>query len=122
MYQCVERRSKYFNLYDIRGTGLASAFIYQPIGSKYIRVPDLDNALDSLRAEYDKLKGELALGNDNPSIVAQLKVLVVNMFAYRLISMKSLDPDIDSIYNGSNPGQVRTWSRDQSVTMNHEEA
>lgn len=42
MYQTVERRGKYYNLNDIRGAGLASAFINQPIGCKYIRVPDLD--------------------------------------------------------------------------------
>ncbi|ETM39643.1 hypothetical protein L914_14215, partial [Phytophthora nicotianae] len=33
----------------------------------------LEDPLESLRMEYDKLKGELMLGNDNPSILKQLK-------------------------------------------------
>jgi len=156
-YQNVERRGKYYNLNDIRGTGLASAYIYQPIGSKYIRIPDLQNGelnivypsrkklgpkrtigtgvqkmvkdlvysgqisqdaydqlstddkrlfkeilhathvqhcfkdeladpLESLKAEYNKLKGEIELGNDNPSIIKQLKLIVVDMYSNKLIS------------------------------------
>jgi len=152
----VERRGKYYNLNDIQGKGFASAYIYQKIGSKYIRIPDLDNnilnivypsrrrlgpkreisddvksmikdlvyesklnqdqfdsmtiedqrlfkevltathvnntfrdtlpdPLNNLKVEYDKLKGELLLGNDNPSIISQLKTLVVEMFANKLI-------------------------------------
>jgi hypothetical protein len=144
-------------LNDIKGTGLASPYIYQPIGSKYIRIPDLDrrelnivypcrtklgpkrdissqlqamlkrlvydsqidqamydqlthddkrlfkeilsathiqhafkeeliDPLDSLKAEYFKLKGELDLGNDNPSIRSQLKVVTVDMYRNHLIS------------------------------------
>jgi len=46
----------------------------------------LDDPLDSLRAEYDKLKGELELGNDNPSIIKQLKSLSIDMYSNRLIS------------------------------------
>lgn len=46
----------------------------------------LEDPLDSLRAEYDKLKGELELGNDNPSIIKQLKSLSVDMYSSRLIS------------------------------------
>lgn len=159
MYQNVERRRKYYNLNDIRGTGLASAFIYQPLGLKYIRISDLDenrlnivypsrkklgplrdicdsvnqmlkdlvyegklsqaaydkpsindrrslkeillathiqhsfkeklpDATDAMRAKYDKLRGELLIGNDNPSIVAQMKSLVVDMYANRLISVR----------------------------------
>ncbi|GMF09971.1 unnamed protein product [Phytophthora lilii] len=39
----------------------------------------LKDPLESLKAEYDKLKGELELGNDNPSIIKQLKSLSVDM-------------------------------------------
>ncbi|CEG47293.1 hypothetical protein F444_20559 [Plasmopara halstedii] len=46
----------------------------------------LDDPLDTLRAEYDKLVGELDLGNDNPSIIKQLKSLSVEMYSNRLIS------------------------------------
>ncbi|GMF15564.1 unnamed protein product [Phytophthora lilii] len=44
------------------------------------------NQQDPLRAEYDKVKGELELGNDNPSIIKQLKSLSVDMYSNRLIS------------------------------------
>lgn len=46
---------------------------------------DLPDPLDAIRAEYDKLKGELMIGNANPSIVAQLKSLVVDMYTNKLI-------------------------------------
>lgn len=46
----------------------------------------LTNPLEIFRAEYDKLKGELDLGNDNPSIIKQLKSLTVDMYSNRLIS------------------------------------
>ncbi|CEG41300.1 uncharacterized protein PHALS_11656 [Plasmopara halstedii] len=46
----------------------------------------LEDPLDSLRAEYDKLKGELELGNDNPSIIKRLKSLSVDMYSNHLIS------------------------------------
>ncbi|GMF66470.1 unnamed protein product [Phytophthora lilii] len=46
----------------------------------------LEDPLDSLRAEYDKLKGELELGNDNSLIIKQLKLLSVDMYSNRLIS------------------------------------
>ncbi|GMF35672.1 unnamed protein product [Phytophthora lilii] len=38
-----------------------------------------EDPLDSLRAEYDKLKGELELGNDKLSIIKQLKSLSVDI-------------------------------------------
>ncbi|ETM54772.1 hypothetical protein L914_01940, partial [Phytophthora nicotianae] len=46
----------------------------------------LEDPLASLKAEYDKLKGKLELGHDNPSIVKQLKSLSVDMYSNRLIS------------------------------------
>ncbi|GMF11642.1 unnamed protein product [Phytophthora lilii] len=45
----------------------------------------LEDPLNSLRAEYDKLKGDLELCNDNPSIIKQLKSLSVDMYSNRLI-------------------------------------
>jgi hypothetical protein len=45
----------------------------------------LTDPLETLRAEYDKLKGEIQLGNDNPSIIKQLKSLTVDMYSNRLI-------------------------------------
>ncbi|GMF36573.1 unnamed protein product [Phytophthora lilii] len=46
----------------------------------------LEEPLESLRAEYDKLKGEPELGSDNRSIIKQLKSLSVDMYSNRLIS------------------------------------
>ncbi|KAJ8523759.1 hypothetical protein ON010_g17359 [Phytophthora cinnamomi] len=134
-----------YNLNDIQGLATPSAYIYRKLGSKFIRLPDLDkrtltivqpnrkkvgpmreisdslqtmikdlvfrndisqekydklsiddkklfkeilemthlqynfdqnleDPLESLRMEYDKVKGELMLGNTNPSILKQLKM------------------------------------------------
>ena len=155
----VVRRGRTYNLNEIQGLATPSAYTYRQLGSKYIRIPDLDHKtlvicqpnrrkcgpkrviseklqsvirtlafkqqidqnaydkldiedkklfkeilaithlqynfhdrlddpLDSLRAEYDKLKGELELGNDNPSIIKQLKVITIDMYSNRLISDK----------------------------------
>jgi hypothetical protein len=156
-YSSVQRKGKYYNLNDIQNSGLASAYIYKKLGSKFVRIPDLNNgvlnvcypsrkkvgpkreisepvkemmkdllyktsisqaALDklsvedqqlfkeilqvthiehafrdelpdpliTLKMEYDKPKGELLMGNDNPSILKQLKVVTVDMYSNRLIS------------------------------------
>ncbi|RAW25973.1 hypothetical protein PC110_g17620 [Phytophthora cactorum] len=153
----VVRRGRTYNLNEIQGLATPSVYVYHQLGSKYIRIPDLDaktlvivqpnrwkcgpkreisdqlqamirtlafkqhidqssydklsiddkklfkeilaithlqynfhdrleDPLESLRAEYDKLKGELELGNDNPSIIKQLKSLSVDMYSNRLIS------------------------------------
>ncbi|KAG6941799.1 hypothetical protein JG687_00019436 [Phytophthora cactorum] len=155
----VVRRGRTYNLNEIQGSATPSAYIYRQLGSKYIRLPDLDaktlvivqpnrrkcgpkchisdslqamiqtlvykNHIDQasydklsiddkklfidilaithlqynfhdklddpferLRAEYDKLKGELELGNDNRSIIKQLKSLTVDMYSNRLIGDK----------------------------------
>ncbi|KAG2796885.1 hypothetical protein PC118_g21730 [Phytophthora cactorum] len=47
---------------------------------------ELPDPLGSLKMEYDKLKGELMLGNDNPDIRKQLKIFCVDMFSNKLIS------------------------------------
>ncbi|CEG41886.1 uncharacterized protein PHALS_03269 [Plasmopara halstedii] len=153
----VVRRGRTYNLNEIQGLATPSAYIYRQLGSKYIRLPDLDaktlvlvqpnrrkcgpkcsisdslqamiktlvykqnidqndfdklaiddkkmfkeilaithlqyhfhdkleDPLQTLRAEYDKLKGELELGNDAPSIIKQLKSLTVDMYSNHLIS------------------------------------
>ncbi|GMF32135.1 unnamed protein product [Phytophthora lilii] len=46
----------------------------------------LEDPLQTLRAENDKLKGELELGNDAPRIIKQLKSLTVDMDSNHLIS------------------------------------
>ncbi|KAK1933554.1 hypothetical protein P3T76_011768 [Phytophthora citrophthora] len=155
----VVRRGRTYNLNEIQGLATPSAYVYRQLGSKYIRIPDLDaktlvivqpnrrkcgpkcqisdslqgmirtlvykqhidqptydklsvddkkmfkeilaithlqynfhdkltDPLETLRAEYDKLKGEIELGNDNPSIIKQLKSLTVDMYSNRLIDDK----------------------------------
>ncbi|RAW35763.1 hypothetical protein PC110_g7966 [Phytophthora cactorum] len=153
----VVRKGRTYNLNDIQGMATPSAYTYKPLGSKYIRIPDLDagmlvivqpnrrkigpkrevseelqkmlkdlvyskninqssydqlstddkkifkeilaathlqhsfseklaDPLEALKAEYFKLKGEIELDNDNPSILKQLKVITVDMYSNHLIS------------------------------------
>lgn len=148
-----------YNLNDIQGTGTKSSFDYKRIGSKYIRLPDLNEGtlnivypsrvkvgpkrkisaelqamikelvhegtisqaaydklpiddkkifreiinathlqgqfggqladpIDSLKAEFNKLRGELILGNDNPSLIKQLKAVSIDMYRNKLITDK----------------------------------
>jgi len=164
----VVRRGRTYNLNEIQGLATPSAYTYKQLGSKYIRIPDLDaktlvivqpnrrkcgpkcqisdslqgmirtlvyknhidqatydklsiddkkmfkeilaithlqynfhdkltDPLETLRAEYDKLKGEIQLGNDNPSIIKQLKSLTVDMYSNRLIDDKEFKEIITRI-------------------------
>jgi len=164
----VVRRGRTYNLNEIQGLATPSAYTYKQLGSKYIRIPDLDaktlvivqpnrrkcgpkcqisdslqgmvrtlvyknhidqamydklsvddkkmfkeilaithlqynfhdkltDPLETLRAECDKLKGEIQLGNDNPSIIKQLKSLTVDMYSNRLIDDKEFKEIITRI-------------------------
>jgi hypothetical protein len=53
---------------------------------QYNFIDKLPDPLGSLRMEYDKLKGELMLCNDNPSIIKQLKSVAIDMYSNKLIS------------------------------------
>ncbi|GMF19312.1 unnamed protein product [Phytophthora lilii] len=39
----VVRRGRTYNLNEIQGLATPSAYVYRQLGSKYIRIPDLDN-------------------------------------------------------------------------------
>jgi hypothetical protein len=164
----VVRRGRTYNLNEIQGSATPSAYTYKQLGSKYIRIPDLDaktlvivqpnrrkccpkcqisdslqgmirtlvykthidqatydklrvedkkmfkeilaithlqynfhdkltDPLETLRAEYDKLKGEIQLGNDNLSIIKPLKSLTVDMYSNRLIDDKEFKEIITRI-------------------------
>ncbi|KAE9106521.1 hypothetical protein PF006_g21346 [Phytophthora fragariae] len=161
-YSSVQRKGRYYNLIDIQNSGLASAYIYKKLGSKFVRIPDLNNGvlnvcypsrkkvgpkreiseevkqmvkdlvykqtisqdeydklsvddrqlfneilqvthiehafrdelpdpLSTLKMEYDKLKGELLMGNDNPSILKQLKIVTADQ---NLTELKAIMKDI----------------------------
>ncbi|KAE9144418.1 hypothetical protein PF006_g10646 [Phytophthora fragariae] len=161
----VIRCGRTYNLNEIQGLATPSAYVYRQLGSKCIRLPDLDaktlvivqpnrrkcgpkcqisdslqtmirtlvyknhidqaaydklsiddkklfkeilaithlqysfhdkltDPLETLRAEYDKLKGEMELGNDNPSIIKQLKSLTVDMYSNRMIDDKEFKESI----------------------------
>lgn len=49
----------------------------------------------TLRAEFDKLRGEVALGNDNPDLIRQLKSMTVDLYSQKLIS----EDDFKTIFN-----------------------
>ncbi|GMF41168.1 unnamed protein product [Phytophthora lilii] len=44
-YTSIQRKGKYYNLNDIQNSGLASAYIYKKLGSKIVRIPDLNNGV-----------------------------------------------------------------------------
>ncbi|KAJ8571721.1 hypothetical protein ON010_g5114 [Phytophthora cinnamomi] len=181
----VERKGRTYNLNDIQGKATPSAYVYRKLGSKFIRLPDLDkrtltivqpnrrkvgpmreisdslqtmikdlvfrndisqekydhlsiddkklfkeilemthlqynfdqhleDPLESLRMEYDKLKGELMLGNTNPSILKQLKVSLDEVKVCdpnKVIAMLVLDPR-----NISKSGGLYNLNADHNLT------
>ncbi|GLE05529.1 hypothetical protein PINS_up014552, partial [Pythium insidiosum] len=46
----------------------------------------LSDPLETLRAEYDKLRSQIAIGNDNPDLIRELKALTVDLYSQKLIS------------------------------------
>jgi hypothetical protein len=42
--------------------------------------------LESLKAEFDKLRGQVMLGNDNPDLLRELKTMAVDLYSNKLIS------------------------------------
>lgn len=53
----------------------------------------LEDPIESLRAEFDKLVGQVQLGNDNPDLIRELKTIAVDLYSQKLIS----DDDFKSI-------------------------
>lgn len=45
----------------------------------------LEDPVASLRAEFDKLLGQVQLGNDNPDLIRELKTMAVDLYAQKLI-------------------------------------
>ncbi|GMF24279.1 unnamed protein product [Phytophthora lilii] len=54
----------------------------------------LDDPLQQLQAEFDKLRSQLALGNNNPDLIKELKALWVDLYSQKLIS----DDEFKSIF------------------------
>ena len=53
--------------------------------------------VETLKSEFDKLRGELLLGNDNPHIRSRLKEVAIDMFSRDLISKSDLNKIISQI-------------------------
>lgn len=53
---------------------------------KYETKESLKEPREHLRAEFDKMKGQIMLGNDNPLMIKELKVLAIDMFNNGMIS------------------------------------
>lgn len=46
----------------------------------------LDDPIESLRAEFDKLRGQVMLGNDNPDVIRELKAISVDLYGQKIIT------------------------------------
>ena len=53
--------------------------------------------VETLKSEFDKLRGELRLGNDNPQIRSRLKEVAIDMFSHDLITKSDLNKIITQI-------------------------
>jgi len=52
-----------------------------------LQTPMIDPRIE-LKAEFDKLRGEIALGNDNPDMLRELYRLATDMFELKMITNK----------------------------------
>lgn len=46
----------------------------------------LDDPIESLRVEFDKLRGEVLIGNDNPDVIRELKAISVDLYGQNMIT------------------------------------
>ena len=45
-----------------------------------------EDPLEALKSEFDKLRGQLMLGNNNPDLIRELKAIAVDLYSQKLIS------------------------------------
>lgn len=55
---------------------------------QYTFTNPLEDPRERLQSEFEKLKGEFMLGNDNPSLIKELKSLSIDLYSQKLISEK----------------------------------
>ncbi|CEG38388.1 uncharacterized protein PHALS_08466 [Plasmopara halstedii] len=52
----------------------------------YSNRPTLDDPIKRLISEFNKLRGEVALGNNNPELIEELKQITIDLHENKLIS------------------------------------
>lgn len=57
-----------------------------------------ENPFDQLKAEYEKLKGELESGNDNPAIIKKLKSVILELYQNKLISDSEFKRVLETLF------------------------
>ncbi|GMF31619.1 unnamed protein product [Phytophthora lilii] len=192
----VVRHGRTYNFNEIQGLATPSAYVYRQLGSKYIRIPDLDaktlvivqpnrrkcgpkcqisdqlqamikmlvykqhidqptydklsieykkifkeilaithlqynfqdkltDPLETLLAEYDKLKGEIELGNDNQSIIKQLKSLTVDIYGdnadNNVAELKAIMKNL-IIHDRPQKTQAAVWATDLAKSIKNVDA
>ncbi|GMF28380.1 unnamed protein product [Phytophthora lilii] len=85
-----------------------------------LQTPMADPRL-TLRAEFDKMRGEIALGNDNPDMLRELYRLATDMFEQKMLSSKEFrmkDPVVDTPKQHPSPDWIHGKKAGATVWAN----
>jgi hypothetical protein len=56
------------------------------------------NEIDELINRFNILKGELLIGNNNPDLLKELKITILRLVNYNILSMKEIIPLLEQIF------------------------
>lgn len=54
--------------------------------------------IDELINKYNILKGEILIGNDNPDLLKDLKIIILRLVNYNVLTMKEITPLLQQIF------------------------
>lgn len=54
--------------------------------------------IDELINKYNILKGEILIGNDNPDLLKDLKIIILRLVNYNILTMKEITPLLQQIF------------------------
>jgi hypothetical protein len=54
--------------------------------------------IDALINRYNIIKGEILIGNNNPDLLKELKITVLRLVHYNVISMKEITPLLEHLF------------------------
>lgn len=56
------------------------------------------NNIDELIRQYNIQKGEILAGNDNPELLKQLKVTIIRLLNFGVLTMKEITPLLQELF------------------------
>lgn len=56
------------------------------------------NEIDELVNRYNIIKGEILVGNDNPKLLKELKVIIMKLMNYNILKLNEITPLLQELF------------------------